>query len=111
MRSRFPTAVALRKVGGAESAENRSQDGAFLADMAGFIGRRGMAALERINAALGLDYGGIDFAENGSGNVLLFEANATMLINPPAPEPVWDYRRPSADRALAAARKLLEKMT
>jgi hypothetical protein len=93
----------------AESVENRSQDGAFLADMAGFIGRRGMAALERINAALGLDYGGIDFAVNASGNILLFEANATMVMAPLTADPKWDYRRPAFDAVFAAVRGMLRQ--
>jgi hypothetical protein len=49
----------------------------------------------------------MDFALDGDGRVLLFEANATMVINPPEPDPMWDYRRPAIDRALAAARALL----
>ena len=51
--------------------------------------------------------GGVDFAVGADGSLLLFEANATMVINPPAPEPVWDYRRAPMARALAAARELL----
>jgi hypothetical protein len=66
----------------ADSPENRRHDAAFLDDMPSFIGPRGMAALERINAALDLDYGGVDFAVNADGDVLLFEANATMVMVP-----------------------------
>jgi hypothetical protein len=47
-----------------------------------FISPRGMTALEWINAALDLDYGGIDFAVNADNDVLLFEANATMVMVP-----------------------------
>ncbi len=93
----------------AESMDNRSQDAAFLGDMAGFIGRRGTAALERINAALDLDYGGIDFAVNASGNILLFEANATMVMAPLTPDPKWDYRRPAFDAVFAAVRGMLRQ--
>jgi hypothetical protein len=91
----------------ADSAENRLQDGAFLGDMAGFIGRRGMAALERINAALDLDYGGIDFAVDAAGNILLFEANATMVMAPLAADEKWAYRRPAFDAVFAAVRAML----
>jgi Tetratricopeptide repeat len=93
----------------AESAEHRAQDRAFLDDMAGFIGRSGMAALERINTALNLDYGGIDFAVNGSGNIVLFEANATMVMAPLAADPKWDYRRPAFDAVFAAVRGMLRE--
>jgi Flp pilus assembly protein TadD len=91
----------------AESAENRLQDGAFLEDMAGFIGRHGMAALARINAELDLDYGGIDFAVDAAGNVLLFEANATMVMAPLAADEKWAYRRPAFDAVFAAVRGML----
>lgn len=91
----------------ANSAENRSQDAAFLADMAGFLGRRGVAALERIMSTLGLDYGGIDFAVNARGEILLFEANATMVMVPLAADEKWDYRRPAFDKVFAAIRAML----
>ena len=65
-----------------------------------------MAALAAIAARLGLDYAGADFAVNGDGEVLLFEANATMVINPPDPDPRWDYRREPVRRALEAAQTL-----
>jgi Tetratricopeptide repeat len=91
----------------AESPENRLVDEAFLNDMPRFIGPRGMTALERINAALDLDYGGIDFAVNADGDVLLFEANATMVMVPLSNDKKWDYRRPAFDAVFAAVRAML----
>lgn len=91
----------------AESAVNRSQDAAFLDDMAGFVGPRAMAALERINAALDLDYGGIDFAVNAHGDILFFEGNATMVMAPLSGDEKWDYRRPAFDAVFAAVRAML----
>ncbi len=91
----------------AHSAENRSVDEAFLNDMSHFIGARGMAALERINAELDLDYGGIDFAVNADGDILFFEANATMVMVPLSGDPKWDYRRPAFDAVFTAIRDML----
>jgi hypothetical protein len=91
----------------ADSPENRRVDEAFLNDMPRFIGPRGMAALERINAALDLDYGGIDFAVNAEGDILLFEANATMVMVPLSNDKKWDYRRPAFDAVFAAIRTML----
>jgi hypothetical protein len=91
----------------AESAANRVHDRAFLDDMAGFIGPRGMAALARINAALDLDYGGIDFAANAAGDILFFEGNATMIMAPLGPDEKWAYRRPAFDNVFAAIRAML----
>jgi hypothetical protein len=91
----------------AHSEENRRQDAKFLDNMGNVIGQRAMTALERINATLGLDYGGIDFAVNAPGDVLFFEANATMVMVPLAPDEKWAYRRPAFDNVFAAVRTML----
>jgi hypothetical protein len=52
-----------------------------------------MAALVAIRDALGLDYAGVDFGLGSDGDLLLFEANATMVIAAPDPDPRWEYRR------------------
>jgi hypothetical protein len=93
----------------AESAAHREHDAAFLADMTGTVGPRGMAALARISATLALDYGGIDFAVDRDGKILFFEANATMVVYPPTDEPKWAYRRAAVERVLAAVRAMLVK--
>ena len=72
---------------------HRAEEAAFLDDMGAVLGPGTLAALTRIRVALGLDYGGIDFALDPQGRVLLFEANATMTAASPPPDPVWDYRR------------------
>ncbi len=90
-----------------DSAEHRAEDAAFLADMPAALGPRAMAALKAIQTALGLDYGGIDFGIDKNGNVLLFEANATMAILPPGADAKWDYRRPAVERVCRAVRAML----
>lgn len=91
----------------AEDAALRAEEAAFLADMPGVLGERAMAALEGIAAALGLDYAGVDFGLGPDGRLLLFEANPGMVIQPPGPEPIWDYRRAPIGAALGAVRALL----
>lgn len=91
----------------AESADNRRHDAAFLDDMTSTVGARGVAALQRIADTLDLDYGGIDFAVNAQGEILLFEANATMVMVPLTTDPKWDYRRPAFDAVFAAVRRML----
>jgi glutathione synthase/RimK-type ligase-like ATP-grasp enzyme len=91
----------------ADRPDFRAEEARFLAHMPGVLGARAMAALEAIQTALGLDYGGVDFALGPTGELLLFEANATMNIVPPDAAPVWDYRRSATDAALAAARAML----
>lgn len=77
----------------ARRVEFREEERRFLQDMAGVVGVRAMAALREIGLRLGLDYAGVDFALGKDGSLLLFEANATMVINPPGAEAMWDYRR------------------
>jgi hypothetical protein len=91
----------------AQSEENRRKDGEFLDDMARALGPRAVTALERIAATLDLDYGGIDFAVNASGDVLFFEGNATMVMVPLSADEKWNYRRQAFDNVFAAVRRML----
>jgi aromatic-L-amino-acid/L-tryptophan decarboxylase len=91
----------------AEFPEHRAEDAAFLADMSGVLGPRVMSALKEIQSIMGLDYGGVDFGLNRNGDVLLFEANATMAILPPGRERQWDYRRPAVEKVCAAVWQML----
>jgi glutathione synthase/RimK-type ligase-like ATP-grasp enzyme len=77
----------------ADHSEYRREEAIFLGDMATTLGDKAMTALERIRDRLGLDYAGVDFAVGPDGDVLLFEANATMVIAPPAADERWTYRR------------------
>ncbi len=94
----------------ADMADNpaaRAEEAAFLADMPGVLGAAAMAALGRIRDALRLDYGGIDFGIGPGGDVLLFEANATMSVAPPVPGSIWAYREPAVRAVLAGAQAML----
>jgi glutathione synthase/RimK-type ligase-like ATP-grasp enzyme len=93
----------------ADAPEHRALEAAFLQDMPAAIGPRAMHALEQINRALSLDYGGVDFGLAADGSLLLFEANATMVVFPPGPEPMWDYRRAPVARILEAAQAMVLK--
>jgi hypothetical protein len=93
----------------ARNAAFREEERLFLKNMPAMLGTRAMAALERISAVLGLEYAGIDFALAPDGSVLLFEANATMVVFPPGPEPMWDYRRAAINDVMEAATRMLFK--
>ncbi|HUB45118.1 MAG TPA: tetratricopeptide repeat protein [Acetobacteraceae bacterium] len=54
----------------------------YLEDAQGVLGARGWAVLEEIARRMDLDYCGVDFTLLPDGRVLLFEANATMLVHP-----------------------------
>lgn len=70
-------------------------------------GHAGWPRSKRINAALDLDYCGIDFAVSRDGDILVFEANATMVMVPLSDDPKWDYRRPAFDNVFAGVRRML----
>jgi Flp pilus assembly protein TadD/glutathione synthase/RimK-type ligase-like ATP-grasp enzyme len=91
----------------AENAEHRREEAKFLEDMPGAIGDRAVAALEQISKTLGLDYAGVDFGLDGDGDLLLFEANATMVINRPDDDSRWTYRRNAIERAIDATVELI----
>jgi hypothetical protein len=91
----------------AEDAGHRVQDAKFLENMPGVLGPRAMEALAHIQATLGLDYAGVDFGLSATGDLLLFETNATMVVNPPEPDEKWAYRRPAVERIFAAVRRML----
>jgi glutathione synthase/RimK-type ligase-like ATP-grasp enzyme len=73
------------------------------------LGENALVALEGIRKTLGLDYGGIDFALSDEGEVLLFEANATMAVHRPDDNAKWAYRKMATDNVLAAVRTMILK--
>ena len=91
----------------ADQPDHRAEEAKFLEDMSGTLGPKAMRALEAVQAELGLDYAGIDFGLSGDGEVLLFEANATMVIAKPGNEAHWTYRHRAVDRVLEAAVAML----
>lgn len=91
----------------ADRADHRAEEAAFLADMPAIVGTNAMSGLQAIARTLHLDYGGIDFGLSPDGQVLLFEANAAMVVNPPDSDPRWDYRRAPVDRIFKAVRLML----
>jgi tetratricopeptide (TPR) repeat protein len=91
----------------ADRPDHRAEEAIFLSDMAATLGPETVVALEQIAATLGLDYGGIDFGRDAAGNILLYEANATMAVFPPPPDEHFDYRRAPVDRIIAAIRRLI----
>ena len=91
----------------AQHEEYRNEEAVFLKDFSSFLDSESMATLQRLSQVLGLDYGGIDFGLDNDGNILLFEANATMAIVPPASDHKWDYKRDAIEIALAATNEML----
>ena len=86
-------------------ALRRSEEKAFLDNPAKAIGAAAWSAITAIGQRLGLDYAGIDFGVLADGRVLVFEANATMLVHPEQ-DSMFAYRRP----AIAAIQQAFARM-
>ena len=89
--------------------EFRALEEQFLKDMPGLLGNKAMTALNSIRQVLGLDYGGIDFAIDQNGEILVFEANATMVVHQPDNLQKWAYRQEAAMRVVDAVRSMILK--
>ena len=59
-----------------------AEERAFLSDPAAVLGEAGLRVIEAIAQRIDLDYAGIDFSVLPDGRILVFEANATMLVHP-----------------------------
>jgi len=96
----------------ADKPNHRSEEAVFLADMPSALGDKAMTALEGIRDTLGLDYAGVDFALAPNGDLLLFEANATMVIAVPDADERWAYRREAIGRIIdAVVAMIMQKST
>ena len=66
-----------------------------------------MVASPTIQKALDLDYAGADFSVDCNGEVLLFEANATMVIPTPDHGEKWFYRRGPVEKIQTAVHDMI----
>jgi len=73
------------------------------------LGEKPMATLEAIGQAIPLDIFGLDFDVDDDGNVVFFEANATMGLMTPAPDP-FPYPPEATQRLTHALDQLLHRV-
>jgi Flp pilus assembly protein TadD len=84
------------------------EEAAFLDDPAAIFHPRHFAALHAIRQAIGLNFSGIDCAIDRGGQLVVFEANASMLVhqdNGPFP-----YKAPAVGRIKLAFDAMLRNM-
>ena len=87
-----------------------AEESCFLADPAAVLGQRAMQAIGAIGKALQLDFCGVDFALCPDGRVLLFEANATMMVHPEDPDGVLAHKNRYVARIFEAFNRLIAKV-
>ncbi|CAB3757973.1 MULTISPECIES: ATP-grasp domain-containing protein [Burkholderia] len=80
----------------------------FLDDPHAALGATASRALAAIGRQLDLDYGGIDFALTGDGRVVVFEANATMLVHREAADGPLAHKNPHIERIAHAFARMLD---
>jgi tetratricopeptide (TPR) repeat protein len=82
---------------------------AYLHDATAVLGERACAVLAAVARRMDLDYCGADFTVLPDGRVLLFEANATMLVHPEDEDSVLAAKNPYVSRIFAAFDGLVER--
>jgi tetratricopeptide (TPR) repeat protein len=86
------------------------QERRFLDDPQSTLGPTAWAALREIGRHLDLDYCGVDFSLLPDGRVLVFEANATMLVHLEKPDdPVLGFKNPYVQRIFDAFEAMLAR--
>jgi len=98
--------VHHESAGMAEDGVRRGEEQRFVEDPRSVLGEAAMASVEAIGRRLDLDYAGVDFSILRDGRVLVFEANATMLVHPEAHDGVYAYK----NGAVAAIVEAFEAM-
>jgi hypothetical protein len=81
----------------------------FLADWIAALGKRASDAILDIGRTLDLDYGGVDFTLTDDGQVLVFEANATMLTHREPPRGPLAHKNPYIERIFDAFGKMVRR--
>jgi tetratricopeptide (TPR) repeat protein len=88
--------------GMAGDAARIAEELGFLFDPREAIGDKAMAAVQAIGERLDLDYAGLDFSVLPGGEVLVFEANATMLVHPEPAGGEFAHKNPFVRTILGA---------
>jgi hypothetical protein len=93
----------------ADHAWMREEEARFLAAPGEVFPGVPGAALREIAAAVPLDYFGIDCAIAHDGRLLLFEADAAMLVHGTDPPDLYPYKRAAFERIRDAVSALLDR--
>ncbi|MBV8660452.1 MAG: tetratricopeptide repeat protein [Burkholderiales bacterium] len=88
-------------------AWKQAEERRFLEDPTQALGEIAMQAINAIGQAMSLEYCGVDFSLLPDGRVLVFEANATMLVHPEPDDSELAYKNPYVRRILEAFERML----
>jgi hypothetical protein len=93
----------------AEHQWMRDEEARFIDNMEPVLAGRPADALREIAASVPLEYFGIDCAIARDGRLLLFEADAAMLVHGTDPPDLYPYKRAGFERIKCALTALLEQ--
>jgi hypothetical protein len=87
------------------------EEARFLRDPRSALGDRALAAIAAIGRRIDLDFAGIDFTVLPDGRLLVFEANATMLVHRERDSGALAHKNAYVQRIADAFDRLLERRT
>jgi tetratricopeptide (TPR) repeat protein len=85
----------------------KREEQAFLTDWRQVFGPKASAAVEQVAQHMDLDYGGMDCSLLPNGDVLLFEANACMLVHLDDTEADFPYKHQAVSRIRDAMTRMV----
>jgi glutathione synthase/RimK-type ligase-like ATP-grasp enzyme len=91
----------------AQSAGKRAEEARFMATFDEEFASRHGAALAEIALRIGLDYFAIDCAETKSGDLLVFEADNTMIVHNMDPPAIFPYKTAQTRKIFGAFATML----
>lgn len=83
------------------STDKRAEEERFMTRFVEGFAARHRGALSGMARAFGLDYFGIDCAEDRDGNLVLFEADNALIVHDMDPEDIFPYKAPQMRRIFA----------
>ncbi len=92
----------------ADNAWMRAEEAAFLADFNAVFGPALQHTLRELAHALGLDYFGIDCSIDPDGRLLLFEADAAMIVHTGDPIELYPYKHEYVPRIFKALERMID---
>jgi tetratricopeptide (TPR) repeat protein len=92
-----------------EHAWMRSEEAAFLADVRAAFDGEAYQTLLRVGAGVGLEYFGIDCGIDRDGKVLVFEADAAMLVHTSDPIELYPYKHQFVPRIYRAIEAMIDR--
>lgn len=93
----------------AEHQWMRDEEAAFLEDPRGAFDKPRFSTLVQIGKAVGLEYFGIDCSIDRDGNVLVFEADAAMLVHTSDPVDLYPYKQAFVPRIYRAVEGMIDR--